>query len=181
MKLDLGEKLKKNRKEKGISLSELAKKTGYTRSFISQVERNKTSPSINSLMKLASALEIRLTDLFREDEFRKNVLIKKNKRDSYYNRRTGVTIELLSTRFPDQKMEPIYFHFYPGEKTDVVINIGQQFVYVFKGKIKLILDQIEYIAEEADSLYFDCSIPHSWENPWPETVEGIWVCSPPLI
>jgi len=120
MKLDLGEMLRKTRKEKGVSISELAKKTGYTKSFISQVERNKTSPSINSLMKLASALEIRLTDLFREDEIRKNVLIKKEKRVFYHNKRARLTIELLFTRFPDQKMEPIYFHFNPEGKTDII-------------------------------------------------------------
>jgi transcriptional regulator with XRE-family HTH domain len=179
--MELGEKLKAIRMEKKMTLDEVAKKSSLTKSFISQIELNKTSPSITSLMKVASALEIRLTDLFREASPAEDVLVKKGKRDSYYNKKTQLTIELLSTCFPDQKMEPIYFSGEPGGKTDAITRVGQEFIYIFKGKIKLILDQKGYVAEEGDSLYFDSSIPHSWENPWSEAVEGIWVGTPPMI
>lgn len=179
--MELGEKLKAIRMEKNMTLEEVAKKSCLTKSFISQIELNKTSPSITSLMKVASALEIRLTDLFREDSPVEGVLVKKEKRDSYYNNKTKLTIKLLATRFPDQKMETIYFSGEPGGNTDAVTRVGQEFIYIIKGKIKLILDQKEYVAEEGDSLYFDSSIPHSWENPGPETVEGIWVGTPPII
>jgi len=173
--MELGEKLKAIRLEKKMTLDEVAKKSSLTKSFISQIELNKTSPSITSLMKLASALEFRLTDLFREDNLMEDVLFKKEKRNSYYNKKKQLTIELLFTRSPDQKMEPIYMRFEPGGKTDIITRIGQEFVYVIKGRVKLIFDQREYIGEEGDSLYFDSSIPHRWENSWSETVEGIWV------
>ena len=173
--MELGEKLKAIRLEKKMTLDEVAKKSSLTKSFISQIELNKTSPSITSLMKLASALEFRLTDLFREDNLMEDVLFKKEKRNSYYNKKKQLTIELLFTRSPDQKMEPIYMRFEPGGRTDIITRIGQEFVYVIKGKVRLILDQKEYIAKEGDSLYFDSSIPHRWENSWSESVEGIWV------
>ena len=179
--MELGGKLKAIRVEKNMTLDEVARKSSLTKGFISQIELNKTSPSITSLIKMASALEIRLTDLFREESPIENVLVKKKKRDSYYNSKTKLTIELLSNRFPDQKMETIYFSGEPGGKTDAVTRVGQEFMYIIKGKIRLILDQKEYVAEEGDSLYFDSSIPHSWENPGPETVEGIWVGTPPTI
>jgi transcriptional regulator with XRE-family HTH domain len=179
--MELGEKLKAVRMEKNMTLEEVAKKSSLTKSFISQIELNKTSPSITSLMRVASALEIRLTDLFREDSPVEDVLVKKEKRDSYYNTKTKLTIELLSTRFPDQKMEPIYFHGEGRAETDAITRVGQEFVYILKGKIKLIIDQKVYVAEEGDTLYFDSSIPHSWENPSTETVEGIWVGTPPII
>ena len=179
--MELGEKLKAIRLEKKMTLDDVAKKSSLTKSFISQIELNKTSPSITSLMKVTSALEIRLTDLFREEDRGKNVLIKKEKRDSYYNKRTRLTLELLCSNFPDQRMGPSYFCFESGGESDVISNVGQEFAYIIKGKVKLILDQKEYIAEEGDNLYFDSSVPHSWENPWSETVEGIWVCSPPVV
>jgi len=179
--MELGEKLKTIRVEKNMTLEEVAKKSSLTKSFISQIELNKTSPSITSLMKVATALEIRLTDLFREDSPAGDILVQRGKRDSYFNNKTGLTIELLSTRFPDQRMEPIYFSGEPGGKTDAITRVGQEFIYIIRGKIKLILDQKEYVAQEGDSLYFDSSIPHSWENPWSESVEGIWVGTPPII
>jgi len=179
--MELGEKLKAIRMEKKMTLDEVAKKSSLTKSFISQIELNKTSPSITSLMKVASALEIRLTDLFRENNLVEDVLVKKEKRNSYYNKNTQLTIELLSHRFPDQKMEPIFFYGAPKKEVEAIPRVGQEFVYIIKGKIKLILDQKEYIAEEGDSLYFDSSIPHRWENPWSEAVEGIWVGTPPIF
>lgn len=173
--MEIGEKLKAIRMDKKMTLDKVARKSSLTKSFISQIELNKTSPSISSLLKLASALEIRLTDLFREDNFIRDVLVKKDKRDSYYNKKTQLTIEPLFTCFPGQRMEPVYMRFEPGGRTDIITRIGQEFVYVIKGKVRLILDQKEYIAKEGDSLYFDSSIPHRWENSWSETVEGIWV------
>jgi transcriptional regulator with XRE-family HTH domain len=179
--MELGEKLKAIRIEKKMTLDEVAKKSSLTKSFISQIELNKTSPSITSLMKLASALEIRLTDLFREENLAQEVLVKRERRDSYYNKKTQLTIEILFTRSPDQKMEPIYLRLKPGGKTEVLTRVGQEFVYVIKGKVKLFLNEKEYVAGEGDSLYFDSSIPHSWENSWSETTEGIWVGTPPII
>ena len=179
--MELGGKLKAVRVEKNMTLDEVARKSSLTKGFISQIELNKTSPSITSLIKMASALEIRLTDLFREEDQKGNVLIEKEQRDSYYNKRTRLTIELLSSHFPSQRMGPVYFCFEPGGKSDIITNIGQEFVYVNKGRLKLILEQKEYIAKKRDSLYFDSSIPHRWENSWSETVEGIWVCSPPVV
>ena len=179
--MELGDKLKAIRVEKKMTLDDVAKKSSLTKSFISQVELNKTSPSITSLMKVATALGIRLTDLFREEDLTKDVLIKKGEKDSYYNKRTRLNIEILFTRSPNQRMEPIYFRFEAGGESDIITSIGQEFAYVIKGKVKLILDQKEYIAEEGDCLYFDSSIPHRWKNSWSETAEGIWVCSPPII
>ena len=104
--MEIGEKLKAIRMDKKMTLDKVARKSSLTKSFISQIELNKTSPSISSLLKLASALEIRLTDLFREENFIRDVLVKKDKRDSYYNKKTQLTIEPLFTRFPGQRMEP---------------------------------------------------------------------------
>lgn len=177
----LGEKLKAIRIKKKMTLGEVAKKSFLTKSFISQIELNKTSPSIASLTKLASAFEVRLTDLFEEEFNWEDVLTKKGERDSYYNKKTQLTLEPLFTRRPDQKMEPLYLRFEPGGKTDVITRKGQEFVYIIKGKVKLIFDRKEYIAEEGDSLCFKSSIPHCWENSWSETVEGIWVTIPPVL
>lgn len=179
--VELGEKLKAIRVEKKMTLGEVAEKSSLTRSFISQIELNKTSPSIASLMKVASSLGVRLSDLFEEEHNREDVLTKKGKRETYYNTKTQLTLEPLFTRRSEQKMEPLYLRFEPGGKTNVITRTGQEFVYIIKGKVKLILDRKEYIAEEGDSLCFKSSIPHSWENSWSETVEGIWVVIPPVF
>lgn len=78
-------------------------------------------------------------------------------------------------------MEPIYFYGKGKAQTETITSVGQEFIYVLKGKIKLIVDQKEYVAEEGDSLYVDSSTPHRWENFTDVEVEGIWVGTPPAI
>jgi len=75
--------------------------------------------------------------------------------------------------------QPIYFYGEGKAQTETITRVGQEFIYVLKGKIKLIVDQQEYVAEEGDSLYVDSSTPHRWENFTDEEVEGIWVGTPP--
>jgi transcriptional regulator with XRE-family HTH domain len=79
----LGERLKNIRNARALSLEDLAKKTGLTRSFLSQIEKNRTSPSISSLIKIAQALETRIGDLFLEEHDRENYIIHENERETY--------------------------------------------------------------------------------------------------
>jgi len=67
MPLDLGKRLRVVREEKAISLSQLAEKTGYTKSFISQVEKNKTSPSLSSLLRITDALGINPQEILHRE------------------------------------------------------------------------------------------------------------------
>jgi len=62
--MTLGEKLRSIRTARALSLEDLAKKTNLTRSFLSQIEKNKTSPSISSLVRIAAALAVSMSDLF---------------------------------------------------------------------------------------------------------------------
>jgi transcriptional regulator with XRE-family HTH domain len=66
--MTLGEKLKSTRTARALSPEDLAKKTNLTQSFLSQIEKNKTSPSISSLIRIAAALEVGMGDLFLEEK-----------------------------------------------------------------------------------------------------------------
>ena len=84
--------------------------------------------------------------------------------------------ELLAA--DEYQIDPVHSSVLFRIKHLAISNVYGKFID-FKGT--LIIDQKEYIAEQGDNLYFDSSIPHSWENPWSDTVEGIWVCSPPVV
>ena len=64
MDVNIGGRLKKARHEKGFTLKVVAEKSGYSKALISRIENGNVSPSINSLLKIASALEIKPHDLF---------------------------------------------------------------------------------------------------------------------
>ena len=109
--MTLGEKLKKIRRENGFSLEYLAKKTNLTRSFFSQVEKNKTSPSISSLIKIAAALEVNVGDLFREEKNLKKYIIHEEERESFSIEKDKIKIELLAPRFKNKKFDPMFTRF----------------------------------------------------------------------
>ena len=92
MPLDLGERLRAIREEKAISLSQLAEKTGYSKSFISQVEKNKTSPSISSLLSITDALGINPQELLHREGTSEKILVKKSERDLYLHKKSKAQV-----------------------------------------------------------------------------------------
>ena len=64
----LGKKLKGSRLAKSYSLEELARRTGFSKSFLSQIENGKNSPSIASLKKITHALDVSIGELFEADQ-----------------------------------------------------------------------------------------------------------------
>ena len=79
--MTIGEKLKKSRNDKGMSLRELATKVELSASFLSQIEQGKASPSIENLKKIAHTLDVRVAYLIEdeEDDIRNIEYIKKQK------------------------------------------------------------------------------------------------------
>ena len=122
--LPIGEKLKKLRTDQGLSLEDLAKKTALTRSFLSQVENNKTSPSISSLIRIALALGITVGDLFREEENADNPILHKKDRISFSIERNKVTVDLLTHRRSNRKFEPMFMRFGVGGDSGTIDSPG---------------------------------------------------------
>ena len=75
--MKIGRNLKELRLQRNLSLEQLGKKVGLTRSFISQIEKDKNSPSISSLIKILSALNVKMADFFQSIEKTKGVVLKK--------------------------------------------------------------------------------------------------------
>ncbi|MGL6170216.1 MAG: helix-turn-helix domain-containing protein, partial [Fusobacteriaceae bacterium] len=79
--MNIGERIKRNRNQKGMSLRELAEKVVLSASFISQIEQGKASPSIENLKKIANCLDVRVSYLIEDEDSKKNSdLMKKENR-----------------------------------------------------------------------------------------------------
>lgn len=106
---ELGKKIKDIRLSKGVSLRDLAKHTGLTRSFLSQVERGKTNPSIASLERIAHALNIHLSHFFKEDFPKRFSLIRKKKKKKFVTKGLKTSCEVLASDILDVAMVPLLF------------------------------------------------------------------------
>jgi len=162
--MTLGEKLKSIRAAKALSLEELAKKTILTRSFLSQIENNKTSPSISSLIKIANALEVRIGDLFFEGKSMENHIIHENEREAFVVEKDKIKVELLAPRRKDLKFEPMLVHFGIGGTTDVISSKGVYFCLILQGKLELTIGGKVHVLTKGDSVYLDSPTERIWKN-----------------
>ena len=186
--LDLGNQVRKLRNERSLTLQDLAGLTGLSKPNLSQIENNLVTPPIATLLKIATALGVPIGYFFQESPQQINMIVVR-KEDRYgiakgpHISHIGYQYEPLAYPKIDKSMEPFIVEMEEREASDIVFNNhrGEEFLFVLHGSLEFCYGDDRVILEEGDSLYFDSSIPHSWENPGPETVEGIWVSIHPNI
>lgn len=166
MEVNIGERLKKVRLERGYTLKDVAEKSGYSKALISRIENGNVSPSISSLLKIASALEVKPHDLFLPAKDAEPTLVhragrKKTKMDS-----GKVEVEFLTLQSADKKMEPMLMTIESGATTGSELSghNGEMWTMQLKGRVELTLGDKKHILEEGDCAYFKTSIPHSFRN-----------------
>ena len=161
---EIGPFIRKLRKDRGMTMAQLAKRTGFTQGFLSKVENSKKAPSIGTLMKLAKTLDVRVADFFGESELDTTAtLVKKDERREMARNGTnfGYSYEALAPRFLNKHMDPYILRDPPGRDTKPVFqHEGEEMLYVLEGKTKFFHGDKEFILEEGDCLYFNAAVPH---------------------
>lgn len=185
---ELGKKIKDIRLSKRVSLRDLAKHTGLTRSFLSQVERGKSSPSIASLERVARAFNIHLSHFFEEDFPKRFSLIRKKRKKKFITRGLKTSCEVLASDILDIAMVPLVFTLDVGgkiEKAHLEIYRKERFIFTLKGKIELACsteDKKKFILEEGGSLYCKCDAPcKKMSNIGNKQAIMLWVVRAPLL
>jgi len=174
---DLGYKLKQRRIEMGFSLRELARRTDLTASFLSQVENDKTSVSLESLTRIAESLEVPLFYFLSEnishekignaqkqtpDEiseeliFENSPVIKPEHRPRLKLPATGVEYEKLVVG-TGKKMEALLGRLAPGSGNIArrLREPTEEFIYVLSGKLLVGLDMGDYVLLPGHTIYFE--------------------------
>jgi transcriptional regulator with XRE-family HTH domain len=166
--LIIGRKIRQIRLQNKLTLQEIARRTGFTKSYISMVELGKKSPPIASLSKIAKALDVDIGAFFeqRKPEDR-IVLVKKRERKVVVRDGTifGYRYESIAPTKGQKKMEPFVITLpsksRDGDRFD---HEGEELLYVLEGKIHFFYGDKKYLLAEGDCIYFDSSIPHRGEG-----------------
>ena len=181
MKYQFGEKLREVRERKKMTMRDVAEKAGVTESLISQIERNKVSPAIDTLFSISEILEIDLEYLFSDFKKSKAVqLIHKEDRGIHLSK--GVTYEQLSvTNDKEHGLEAYYLVIEPGkEKGDAEYgHVGMEMGIIIQGKGELSYGKETYKLVAGDSLSFASDIPHIIKNTGSTPLKAYWVVTPP--
>ncbi len=164
--INLGERLKKVRLDKGYKLKDVAAKSGYSKALISRVENGAVSPSIESLMKIASALEIKPQQLFLEDVYSEPVIVHEGRGKKSKQQGGKVEVENLTVPSPDKRMEPLLIRLERGGSVgNELTGKGRTlWAMVVNGKVEFELDGVKHDLEKGDCAYFDSTSQFGFQN-----------------
>jgi transcriptional regulator with XRE-family HTH domain len=179
-----GEKIKNIRIEKGYTLADLLERTGYTPSYLSQIERNLKNPSLEALRKIADSLEVPIIT-FLIDDYDKYPLAQESFNDDYYryymlqkNTRKKMVIPEIGTEYQfitpvsqhktrKPKMLGFYIELKPKSwvSEKLVTHKAEESVLVIDGMVEVYVDDKVFHLVTGDSFYIDENVPHNIKNP----------------
>ncbi|GAC1444491.1 MAG: XRE family transcriptional regulator [Sediminibacterium sp.] len=168
--IQISNRLRDLRKEKDITLQELADAAGVSKGMLSQVENNRTIPSLTVLLNLIKSLEVDFNHFFKDINliapdskviFRKKEQYqpfqKENAKGFYYQR-------LFSTTVHDYHVDFVLLRLEKNAQRPMVRTDAFEFKYLLKGKVEYMIGEEAYHMEEGDSLFFDASELHNPRN-----------------
>ena len=177
--MDIGNKLKELRVLKGLTQEELADRSELSKGFISQLERNLTSPSITTLMDILQCLGTSIGEFFNEAPDEQIVFGKQDyfvKEDTEYKNE----IKWIIPNAQKNTIEPIYLTLQAGGSTcPDTPHEGEEFGYVLQGAVSIHLGNKTYKAKKGESFYYTADKTHFLSSKSGAVL--IWVSSPPSI
>jgi transcriptional regulator with XRE-family HTH domain len=162
--MNLGKRLAELRRKRGLATGELAARAKVTSGFISQVEHNRTSPSLATLQRVAAALDVPLTYLLLEDDLHPQV-VRQHERQVIPLGQEGLCASLVSPLL-SRELELVVLDLPRGTVSwpQSRSHEGQECHLVLRGTIRAYYGDESYLLEEGDSILWDGTVPHRMEN-----------------
>jgi len=174
----IGARVKALRESAGLSLRDLAERSGVSAPMLSQVERGETSPTLTVAARIAAGLDLRLSQLLRLDEGGAVTVVRARDRTRGGNRRRGHSFETLTSSQPGQRAELSRHTLAPGGATGAPDDPpmhepgSRETALVERGRIVLVCDGQRHELVEGDCVTFDADLPHHFENPKERNAEA---------
>jgi quercetin dioxygenase-like cupin family protein len=161
---DLGSVVRRLRRDQGMSVRKLATAIDFSASFISQLERNKVSPSISSLERLAAGLGVTLGDFFRDES--PATVVRRGGRQHLRSGWSRARIEALDPAHPGRVLEAVMVTIAPGGTSGKRAHAHERerVAIIFAGSVRLTLGEATYTMHRGDSVLVLPGVPHHWEN-----------------
>lgn len=179
--MKLGKAIKQRRVSKGKALREIAELSGLSVSYLSQVERDAISPSLKSLARIAQALEAPIVSLFLNHDTSPGSVVRRGKRVKISLPDTDLRYELLSPNVSG-RVEFLLLRVQEGKGQDKLItHEGEEHVFLIQGTLEVRVGERQYTLKAGDSICFDSSFPHTFNNVGEGEVIGIIAAAPPSL
>ena len=174
----VGARVRSLRRERGLTIEQLAAATGLTKGFISQLERDRTAPSLSSIARICDALGVRLSTIFEREPA--PALVRRQERPTVEST-FSTQSHLLSSR-DEARFQAIESVVAPGEGAgDELTSLPgeMEFVYVLEGSLELRVGDEVHLLEEGDALTYQLAKAHTWRNASKtDLLRVLWVAVP---
>lgn len=169
--IKISNKIKETRKNKKITVQQLADDAQVSKGLISQIENNRTVPSLPVLMKIVYSLQLDLTDFFKDISLAKNqqnVFIIRAKDYQPFSKEPSkgfIYKRILTRNVQGGPADFILLCLKKGARRSQIVHTDAfEYKYVIKGKVEYLIEDEKYILEEGDSLFFDGRLGHKPSN-----------------
>lgn len=177
--MELGGKIKKMRIKMNLTQDELAGRCDLSKGFISQLERDKVSPSIATLVDILECLGSNLREFF-SGSVAEQVVFTRDDIFSRQNTELGHGIDWLIPNAQKNEMEPILLRLTADGRSETYPPYeGEVFGYVISGAVNLQLGDKKSRVRKGESFYFKANDPYYLHNQGKTEASVIWVTSPP--
>jgi transcriptional regulator with XRE-family HTH domain len=177
----IGEHIRQLRLKRHVSVRAFAAQTGFSASFISQLENGLVSPSLGSMQKIAESLGVTLGDFFAAAaaDADEDMIVRPPDRRRLDSTWTDAHLEALGSMKRSRRLEPVLAIFGPGGKSGKHLHSHsrEEFAFVLKGKVTLTLGDEESELVAGDAVTLPAHSPHCWENRGKDVVEVLMVAA----
>lgn len=161
---NLGGNIRKIRNQNKMTLKELSSKTGFSISFLSQLERGKSSATLESLKKISLALNIN-PGYFFENSTENDEGEVETMKEAIQMEKRNILYKDLNKNINNPAFAPLLVTLKPNQNEGNLFNHdGQEFLYVLRGELTVQLGEEAYILKQNDSIMFNSNIQHYWYN-----------------
>lgn len=168
--LNIGQKIRKLRKEERLTLQDLSELSGLSKPLLSQIENDQVIPPIATLLKIAKGLKVGIHFFFEEEEDMQKLVLLRSSDLKSSRRRTGndspqnYLYNSLAPGLRHKSMEPFLIEFEPARWDDSLLyrHDGEEFIYLLEGELEFHYAQDIMILKPGDSIYYDSSEAHGY-------------------
>ncbi|OQX16731.1 MAG: XRE family transcriptional regulator [Desulfobacteraceae bacterium IS3] len=163
---EVGNRIKMLREEKGLSLDELSKMTGFEVGLLSQIENNEIQPQLGTVIKLSKALDSafsrivsgvgeKLYSITRKED-QKTI----SRSSTLTGKKKLYTYKSLAPEVKGRHMETLIVQLEENPDEEISVHDGEEFIYVINGRVKLKIGEDRFELEPGDSAYYLSTTPH---------------------
>jgi transcriptional regulator with XRE-family HTH domain len=166
--IQISNKIREFRKQKNITVEALAEKADVSKGLISQIENNRSIPSLPVLMNIILSLNLDLNDFFKNINLKKQakdkVILKRKAEYKLFEKETAkgfVYHRIMSPDLQDGPIDIVLLDLQKGaSRTQMVKTEAYEYKYIIKGNVEYLIKNEKYILEEGDSIFFDGRLGH---------------------